>query len=713
MDNHDLLLEIGTEELPASSLNTLAHDLAAEIHTGLQQAGLACAGSTVYATPRRIAVLLFALPSTQPDRDLERRGPAVRVAFDRFGELTNAGAGFVRSLGVSIDQLERTGSGDDERLVYRARQPGQSAKSLIPTLVNEALSRLSTHKLMRWGQSTIEFVRPVHWVVLLLGDQVIEAEILGVRSAARTYGHRFHAPEALILTRPAEYPTRLHAAYVIAAFEARQQRIHEQVQQAASALGGYARLPPHLVAENAALTEWPVVVTGHFDARFLSLPDAVIVATLTNHQRYFPVEDAAGQLLPHFIAISNIESKDANAVRHGNERVIRPRLEDAAFFYRADGAIKLEDRLGALDRVVFQQQLGSLGAKAKRIAALASHIVYVRMRKTRTIRDQAYRAGLLCKCDLTTKMVGEFPELQGIMGGEYARISGEEEIVAEAITETYLPRFAGDQIPRTEIGLAVALADKLDTLAGIFHVGAIPTGNKDPFALRRAAIGVLRIILEADIYIKAGLELRLNLLLEEAIKPFFGDGNEAVKDRLIQSLRLFLNERLRSYVVDHLHIPAEVFTASDQSNRTDNPRDFVRRVRAIDSFRQMPAAQALVAANKRTLNILRQRKAAVETLPTVNRNLFTTAAERELNDRITALTPHVRSLFEAGEYHKALTQLATLRGSVDTFFDTVKVMDDDEQVRDNRLALLYRIHQLFMEAADISHLQGLIAKTVT
>ncbi len=699
-DSHqELLLEIGAEELPASHLEALAEDLANAVEAALQQARIpATGGRYVYATPRRIALRLLAVPLAQPDQHYERRGPTLRVAVDAHGELTTAGRRFAESLGVASEQLERRGDGADARLCYRHLQPGERTQTLLPRLINQALGKLCGYKRMRWGRSTFEFARPVHWVVLLFGDEPIETTVLGVRSGATTFGHRFHAPAAIILGHPSEYPARLAAAYVIAAPDARRQRIREQVRQAALVLGAKPPLAAQLIADNAALCEWPVAVTGDFERRFLKLPKAVIATTLITHQRYFPLETAGGELLPHFIAISNIESRDPLAVRHGNERVVRPRLEDAAFFYRSDTAKPLAHYLPMLDRIVFQQQLGSVGDKARRISALAATIACQMHADANTVA-LAERAGLLCKCDLATRTVGEFPELQGIIGGEYARLSGEHDTVASAIAETYRPRFAGDKIPTSVLGQALALADKLDTLAGIFSIGLAPHATKDPFALRRAAIGVLRILIEAD------CDLDLLILLEAAIAKVASDEQSAAKQQTL--LMDFMTERLRAYVIDQMHIPAEIFAAAYAAKNARCPNDFIHRLRAIENFCQLPAAKPLVAANKRIINILRQQPPAPpDAAMTTNPALFKSTAESQLHDHLNRITANTKALLSGGDYQGALLQLATLRESVDTFFDNVKVIDEDARIRANRIALISHIQRLFSEIADISQLSG-------
>ena len=702
----DLLVEIGTEELPPGTLRRISRALASELAAGLDTGGFAHGDPTPYATPRRLAVLVPDVPDTQPDRDVERRGPPLARAFDENGEPTKAALGFARSVGVEVDRLVRIEAGEGTWLGYRSTKAGAPLSSLLPDMVDRALARLPVPRRMRWANRDTEFVRPVHWVVLMHGTAVIEGEILGVSSGRTTRGHRFHHPGDIVLADAAGYPAALRSeGHVVAGFEERMESIRKQVDAAARALGGRALIDPGLLEENAALVEWPMAIAGHFDAEFLDLPDAVLVATMQGHQRYFPVAGADGALMPHFVAVSNIRSRNSETVREGNERVIRPRLSDAAYFFATDCEQSLESRLEGLRGVVFQRGLGTLHAKAGRISQLAGRVARAMGGSDGSVA-QAHRAGLLCKCDLLTEMVGEFPELQGQMGREYARRDGEPEEVADAIGEVYMPRFADDRIPGTAAGRAIAIADKLDTIAGFVSVNQAPTGDKDPFALRRAALGTLRIMIEGE------LELDLGEMIDAALKPHV-DGikeNEgvgrAVRDRaqLRSDMRQLMLDRLRAYFADR-SIPADAFNAV-LAREPARPMDFANRLRAVEAFRAMPEAASLASANKRIHNILRQAAQGNIGVPgEIDDSLLREDAERTLRDALDRIEPGARTMLDAGEYTGALANLAGLRDDVDRFFDTVKVMDDDPALRGNRLALLARIGALFMETADISLLQ--------
>ncbi len=691
-DVADLLVEIGTEELPPDSVQQLSAALGAGIAAGLARAELGHGTVEVFATPRRIAVLVNELESGQPERPLERRGPAVSAAFDASGEPTKAALGFASSCGVEVDQLERLESEKGSWLVFRSIEVGQSTRSLVPEIVERALSSLPIRRRMRWADLDVEFARPVHWVVLLYGEQVIEADLLGVSSGRHTRGHRFHQPNPLRIDEPSEYASLLYSSgHVVADHDARREMIRKQVAEMAGEAGGTAPIDEGLLEEVTALVEWPVPIVGSFDVEFLKLPACVLVATMKGAQRYFHVLDDSGALLPRFIAITNLESHDPQSVRSGNERVIRPRLKDAAFFYETDLRQPLAARLDAIKSIKFQEELGSLYDKVHRVSKLGAHIgIAMRLDPddVRLIR----RAGLLSKCDLVTEVVGEFPELQGDMGREYARHAGEPEPVAEALGEVYLPRFAGDRVPKTPIGRALAVADKLDTLAGIFAVGQVPSGDKDPFALRRAALGVLRILIEG--------ELNLDLMkLIRAAAAEYGElaGSESLAERLFE----FMMERLRAYFLGQ-DIPIDVFQAV-LACRPTRPYDFARRARAVSEFKTLPEAASLAAANKRIQNILKQ---CADTLPSsVDETLFAEDAEWNLAAKLVGLSPRARELLSAGRYSQAMRLLAGFRDSVDTFFDNVKVMTEDDALRKNRLALLNNISMLFLATADISLLQ--------
>ena len=688
----DLLIEIGTEELPPRALRLLSEAFGREIASGLEARGVASGESTLYATPRRLAVLVSDVETTQPDREVERRGPKVEIAFDESGAPTKAAEGFARSCNVDVGDLERLENADGAWLLFRATEPGATTASWLPALVEEALARLPIPRRMRWADRDAEFVRPVHWVVLLFGEDVVEAEILGITAGRMTRGHRFHHPEAIALDEPSTYAMTLYGTgRVVAEFDARMDMIRAQVDEAAAEVGGVALIDDALLEEVAALVEWPHALLGRFDEAFLELPDAVLRATMQGHQRYFPVVDADQTLLARFVAVANIESRNPDAVCEGNERVIRPRLSDAAFFLSNDLKVSLESYQSTLAKVVFQDQLGSLQEKADRVARLAGHVMMALGQPPEQV-NLARRAGGLCKCDLLTDMVGEFPELQGIMGAEYARREGEPETVALALEEVYRPRYAGDEIATSTIGRAVAIADKLDTLVGIFGVGKPPTGDRDPFALRRAALGVLRTIIEGE------LDLDLRKILAAAAE---GLQDKLTEDNPVDPVMHFILERLRGYFVER-GVPVTVFAAV-QAREPARPHDFAMRVQAVDDFRQRPEAESLAAANKRIQNILRQ--AGGETTRQIDDSLFVEDAEWDLAAKLTGLGPTVHKLLRAADYTGALRSLAGLRDGIDAFFDTVMVMDENEAVRDNRLALLGNIRDLFLETADISLLQ--------
>ncbi|TQV65151.1 MAG: glycine--tRNA ligase subunit beta [Halothiobacillaceae bacterium] len=700
MNTHDLLIEIGAEELPPKALTTLANALADGITRRLHDAGLAPQGHTVYAAPRRLALLVRGVAGRQADREVERRGPAVNAAFDGEGRPSKALEGFARSCGVTVNDLQELTTDKGAWMVHRAMQPGQPAQALIPDMLAQALDELPIPKRMRWGAGEVAFVRPVHWIVLLFGDEVIDAEIYGVQTGRRTRGHRFHHPDPLIVPAPGEYAALLEGTgHVIADFAARRAMIKAQVEAAACELGGRAVLDEDLLDEVSALTEWPRVVTGNFEPRFLAVPKEALISTMQGNQRYFPLLDEAGELLPHFITVANIDSTDPAAVRMGNERVIRPRFSDAEFFWREDRKQPLSAQLDSLKTVVFQQRLGTQFDKTERVVRLARHIAGL----TGADMERTARAALLAKCDLMSGMVGEFPELQGVMGRYLARHDGEHAEVAQALDEVYMPRRAGDALPATTVGQALALAERLDTLVGIFAIaGMEPTGSKDPFALRRAALGVLRILIEKN------LDLDMHALLGFAYEAKFPskdavvlrDGNPLAVSNLFE----FMLDRMRAYALDR-GIRADVFE-SVLATRPTRPLDFERRAQAVNDFLALPQAEALAAANKRIGNILKKVEGDLPTA--IDEALLAEPAERELAARVRRLEAELAPLFAAGDYTAALGRLAHLREAVDAFFDGVMVMAEDAALRDNRLALLNRLRALFLKVADISVLGGAI-----
>ena len=685
----DFLFELGTEELPPIALPELERALAESITAGLAAAGLAHAGLKSYAAPRRLAVLVRGLPAAQPEQLIKRRGPPVNAAFDKQGAPTRAATAFAESCGVALDALGRVTEGKGEFLSFEGKKPGAATVSLLPGIVQAALDALPIPKRMRWGASDAEFVRPVHWVLMRFGDEVVPARLLDTDAGATTRGHRFHAPQALAVPTPADYAKVLREqGFVLADFAERRERIRDAVTARAAALGGRAVMDDALLDEVTALVEWPVAIEGRFEEHFLALPREVLLCTLQEHQRYFAIEDDKGALLPLFITVSNIESREPARVREGNERVVRPRLSDAAFFQAQDRRKPLADSRAGLDAVTFQAKLGSIGDKVRRVGALAA-----------TIAPQVgadgmlvARAAELCKCDLISAMVGEFPELQGTMGSYHAAADGEPAEVVAAIREHYQPRGAGDALPATATGTALALADRLDTLAGIFGIGQKPSGTKDPFALRRAAIGVLRILLEQH------RDLDIGALVDAAVAL------QPVKTATTAAeVREFILERLRAQAHEAGH-PAEAFDAVIASGST-RPLDLMARLDALAAFRRLPEAEALAAANKRIANILRKSDGGAG-IDHVDPARLVVDAEKVLHGALEAMAPEVDAALAAGRYNDALTRLASLRPAVDAFFTEVMVNDPDPALRANRLALVGRVREMFSGVADLSRLPG-------
>ncbi|HKX98456.1 MAG TPA: glycine--tRNA ligase subunit beta [Steroidobacteraceae bacterium] len=698
MNRHDFLVEIGAEEMPPRSLRALGESFRDGVAAGLQSAGLSFATASAYFTPRRLAVKVAKLLDRQPEQRIERRGPPVSAAFDASGKPTRAATAFAESCGVKVEGLTRINDSKGEFLFCRTTRAGEPAAKLLPGIVQAALDALPIARRMRWGSGNAQFVRPVHWVVMLLGDQVVDGEVLGIAAGRMTRGHRFHAKKPIALRSPGGYLAALEKGHVRADFERRREQIRAGAVAAAEAAGGEAVIDADVLDEVTALTEWPVPLAGGFEQRFLELPPEVLVATLQDHQRYFPVRGRDGRLMPRFIAVANLESKDPAEVRAGNERVVRPRLADAAFFYAADRKSSLDARRAALATVTFQAQLGSLADKTARITALAGQIARIAGQDA----AKAQRAAELSKCDLLSAMVGEFPELQGVMGRYYAGHDGEPDEVADALAEQYLPRFAGDVLPATGAGLALAVADKLDTLVGIFAIGQKPTGTKDPFGLRRAALGVLRILIET------GIALDLRELIRSALGSVTADiarlGGKPPAEKLADEIYDYMMERLRAWYLEAGGgISTEMFDAV-LDTRPASPLDFDQRLRALAAFLKLPEAAGLTAANKRIANIL--RKAGEQPSPRVDPGLLADAEERQLAAEIESLRQDVERLVTARRYEEALTRLASLRGAVDAFFDRVLVMADDVRVRANRLALLSALQRLFLHMANLSRLPG-------
>ena len=687
----DFLVEIGTEELPPKALRKLKDAFGEALADGLRSNRLDHESISTYASPRRLAALVSSVALTQEDRSKRLKGPPVSIAIGDDGKPTKTGLSFAKKCGVDFAALGREKTEKGEWLSCDAIEKGQPAAELLADIVADALNALPIPRRMRWGNHDTEFVRPVHWVLMLHGKKTVPGFVLDIPCGNVTRGHRFHAPGEIKIPEPGKYLSLLRQkGRVIADFDERREKIVHGVAEQANKLNGTAMTDAELVDEVTALTEWPVAMTGKFDKSFLMLPKEVIVATLTSHQRYFPVVDSKGELLSAFIVIANLDSKKPDTVRDGNERVIKPRLADASFFWKTDLKSPLGSRVDALQNVVYQKGLGSMHDKCIRIAALATLIAKQLDMDPQTVT----RAAVLAKCDLLTGMVGEFPELQGVMGRYYAEAGGEQEPVAEAIGEQYLPRFAGDYLPTTGAGQVLAVSDKLDTLAGIFVLGKKPTGNRDPFGLRRAALGVIRILIEK------GLDIDFDEVLKAAIlqQPAAGADIDAVRDELHD----FVIDRLRRYYLDRdAGITTEMFEAV-RAKRPSSLTDFDERLKAVTAFSRLEPAASLAAANKRTANILRQ--AEYKDDGKLDARLLDDKAEVALYEALKNAESSVQPLLDKRAYTEALTELSKLRQSVDTFFDDVMVMTDDEAVRNNRLALLAELRGLFLNIADVSRL---------
>ncbi|AXG45623.1 glycine--tRNA ligase subunit beta [Photorhabdus laumondii] len=689
MTQQTFLVEIGTEELPPKALRSLAEAFAANFAAELDNANLAYGEISWFATPRRLALKVANLDEAQADREVEKRGPAIAQAFDTEGKPTKAAEGWARGCGITAAQAERLVTDKGEWLLYRALVKGRSVKELLAAMVNSALNKLPIPKLMRWSDKETQFARPVHTVTMLFGDELIEGEILGIKSARVIRGHRFMGESEFAIDNAEQYPEILQQrGRVLADYTTRKVLIKQDVEQAAIKLGGVADISDSLLEEVTSLVEWPVVLTAKFEEKFLEVPAEALVYTMKGDQKYFPVYDNAGKLMANFIFVANIDSSDPQQIIDGNEKVVRPRLADAEFFFKTDRKQRLEDNLPRLETVLFQKQLGTLRDKTDRIQALAGWIA----EKIGADVNHATRAGLLSKCDLMTNMVFEFTDTQGVMGMHYARHDGEAEDVALALNEQYQPRFAGDELPSTGVSCALAIADKMDTLAGIFGIGQHPRGDKDPFALRRAALGALRIIVEKK------LPLDLQTLTEEAVR-LYGDKltNAKVTDDVVE----FMLGRFRAWYQEQGYRVDTIQAVL--ARRPTQPADFDARVKAVTHFRTLDEAAALAAANKRVSNILAKSE---ETLnEKVDVSTLKAPEEVKLATHLIVLQDKLAPLFAEGHYQEALVELASLREVVDAFFDNVMVMDEDLQVRVNRLTLLSELRDLFLRVADISLLQ--------
>lgn len=689
MRTENLLVEIGTEELPPKALSTLAQAFADNMQLELEGAELGFEKVHWYASPRRLAVAIANLAEQQQDKVVEKRGPAVSAAFDADGNPTKAAQGWARSNGIEVSQAERLVTDKGEWLLHKADVQGKHLSELLADVVNKALAKLPIPKPMRWGSSRTQFIRPVHTVCMLYGSELINGEILGVVSSKELQGHRFHTSEPVELDHADNYLQVMKDAYVIADFQQRKQLIVEQLTQTAKTEKATADIDEALLDEVTALVEWPVTLVANFEQKFLDVPKEALIYTMKDDQKYFPLLAEDGKLLPRFLFVTNIESKDPQQIISGNEKVIRPRLADAEFFYNTDKKHSLESRLDSLETVLFQKQLGTLKDKSERIAELAEFIA----NKLGSDPKNAHRAGLLSKTDLMTEMVMEFTDVQGVMGMYYALNDGEEQDVAIALDEQYKPRFAGDELPQSSTSCAVALADKIDTLVGIFGIGQTPKGDKDPFALRRAAIGVLRIVVEHN--------LQLDLV------ELVAKGRELFADKLTNAnteteVVDFVLGRFRAWYQDQ-GIEVDVIQAV-MAKRPTQPADFDARIKGVSHFRTQDAAQALAAANKRVANIL--AKNAIEADVAVDSELFAEDAEAKLFQQIEQIKTDIAPHLQRGDYQQVLTLLSGLRESIDAFFDTVMVMADDSNIRNNRIALLKELRSSFMQVADISLLSN-------
>ena len=680
MSAQDFLVELGTEELPPKALASLGEAFLAGIEKGLQAAGLNYTGKQVYAAPRRLAVLIRQLDVQQPDRSINIDGPPLQAAF-KDGEPTQAALGFAKKCGVELSEIDQTGA----KLRFSQHIPGKATTGLLPTIVEDSLNDLPIPKRMRWAASREEFVRPTQWLVMLLGDQVVDCTILSQKAGRESRGHRFHHPENVVITTPANYVEDLRKAYVLADFAERRELISKRTAELAMQQEGSAIVPPALLDEVTALVEWPVPLVCSFEERFLEVPQEALITTMQDNQKYFCLLDSEGKLLPRFITVANVESRDPKQIVQGNEKVVRPRLTDAEFFFKQDKKQPLETFNERLKNVVFQAQLGTVYDKAERVSRLAAFIAPL----IGGDAQRAGRAGLLSKCDLATEMVGEFPEMQGVAGYYYALNDGEPEDVALALNEQYMPRGAGAELPQTLTGAAVAIADKLDTLVGIFGIGMLPTGSKDPYALRRAALGVLRILIEKQ------LDLDLTGAVEFAVKQF---GAKVKAAGLAEQVLEFIFDRLRARYEDE---GIDVATyLSVRALQPGSALDFDQRVQAVQAFRKLPEAEALAAVNKRVSNLLSKAEGAIA--DHVEPKYFDNANEFSLYSAIQQADQAVQPMAAARQYSEALARLAALRDPVDAFFEAVMVNAEDAKVRANRYALLSRLRGLFLGVADIS-----------
>lgn len=688
-DRDDLLVELGVEELPAGSVLPMAENLGEQLVKSLKDQAFDPGDVEVFATPRRIAAVVRNVKKQQDDREIERRGPAVQAAFDDDGNPKPAAVGFAKSVGVEVADLDRLKTDKGEWLYYKLMQPGESLSAKLPALLDKIFSSMPMPKRMRWSDLDIDFLRPVHWMLVMQGTESIPGEVMGLAFSDETRGHRFHAPQAIKIKSPGDYAEQLATeGRVIASFAKRRDVVIAEVSKQAVAFGADAVMDEGLIDEVTALVELPVAVTGQFEEEYLAVPKEALIQTMQENQRYFPLLAKDGSLMAAFITVSNIESFNPDMVRLGNERVVRPRLADAMFFWEQDQKKPLESHLETLKKVVFQKQLGTLYDKTERLVELS-----------RKISDElgfntsyCERAATLAKCDLMTEMVYEFAKMQGIAGRYYSTIEGEPIDVSIALEEQYLPKQAGDKTPSSSVGQVLAIADKLDTLSGIIGLGQIPSGTKDPFALRRTSLGLLRIIIENK------LDLDLATLLSYSKQAL---GDKLDKPENVDDALTYIMERLRAYYQDQ-GLSGDVVDAV-LAKKPTRPLDFDKRIKAVSEFRVLPESVSLASANKRIRNIL--KKAKTDVADSVEEALLQEDAELALYKTLGSLSANVEPLFESGDYEPALKALAALREPVDTFFDKVMVMAEDVAVKNNRLALLKQVSVLCSRVADISRLQ--------
>ena len=695
--NKTLLIELGTEELPPKALKKLSDAFTAELLKGLVEAELISQSdsdaASAFASPRRLALSVTNVIGAQPDQTIERRGPAVQAAFKEDGQATPAAMGFAKSCGVEVADLERLKTDKGEWLSYNLKETGKTLDELLTNIIDQAIKRLPIPKRMRWGDGTAEFVRPVKWLIVMHGERVLPATVLDIDSSNTTRGHRFHSEGEFVINNADSYEQQLlEQGHVVANFAKRQAMILEQVNAAAAGANGAIEHDPALLDEVTGLVEYPTAVMGDFDESFLDVPQECLISSMRDHQKYFHVVDANGKLMPHFITVSNIESKNPEQVRSGNEKVLRARLSDAQFFWLTDQKIKLADRVERLSKVMFHAKLGSVLEKSHRIQTLAGQLAG-KMSGDVAIAE---RGALLAKADLVSDMVGEFDELQGIMGHYYADRDGEPALVGECVEQHYWPRFAGDKLPESAEAQAVALADKLDSLVGIYGSGEVPTGDKDPYALRRAALSILRILIEQQ------RPFNLSELVADSAEVYQQAQNIAIDADTQNAIVGFIRGRLTAFYQSQNIATSTIYAV--MACEPDSPLDFEQRVKAVAAFSEAAEAADLAAANKRISNIL--KKQSNDVADEVNPSLFSEDAEKDLFASISSIETECLTLFDEGNYTQGLSKLASLRTPVDNFFEHVMVMSDNDAEKGNRLALLKHLQSLFLRVADIALLQA-------